>query len=68
MSTNEVSSFFIQSEDDLLMEKVNKMLQMDFSEAAYCEDSKMSLEDKKALAIMEQSLIVVDNYYYYYYY
>ena len=34
---------------------------MDFSEAAYCEDSKMLLEDKKALTIMEQSLIVVDN-------
>ena len=42
VSTNEVSSFFIPSEDDLLTEKVNEMFQMDFSEAAYCADSKMS--------------------------
>ena len=53
VSTNEVSSFFVQSEDDVLTEKVNRMFQMDFSEAAYCKESKMSLEDKKALAIME---------------
>ena len=62
-SANEVSSFFIQSEDDILTEKVNKMFQMDFSETTYCQDSEMSLEDKRALAIMEQSLIVVDNHY-----
>ena len=62
-SANEVSSFFIQSEDDILTEKVDKMFQMDFSEAAYCEDSKMSLEDKKALTIMERSLVVVHNHY-----
>ncbi|CAB4032849.1 Hypothetical predicted protein, partial [Paramuricea clavata] len=59
-SANEVSSFFIRSEDDILTEKVNKMFQMDFSETTYCQDSEMSLEDKRALAIMEQSLIVVD--------
>jgi hypothetical protein len=58
-SANEVSSFFIQSEDDILTEKVNKMFQMDFSETTYCQDSEMSLEDKRALAIMDQSLIVV---------
>ena len=63
VSTNEVIFFYMQSEDDLLTEKVNKMFQIDFSEAAYCEDSKMSLEGKKALTVMEQSLIVVDNHY-----
>jgi hypothetical protein len=62
-SANEVSSFFIQSEDDILTEKVNKMFQVDFSETTYCQDSEMSLEDKRALAIMEQSLIFVDNHY-----
>ncbi len=34
---------------------------MDFSEAAYGEDSKTSLEDKNALTIMEQLLGVMDN-------
>ena len=63
VSRNEVSFFYIQSEDDLLTENMNKMFQIDLSEAAYCEDSKMSLEDKKALTIMEQSLIVLDNHY-----
>ena len=44
-----------------MTEKVDKMFQMDFNEAAYCEDSKMSLEDKNALTIMEQLLGVVHN-------
>ena len=63
LRTNEVSSFFVQSEDDILTEKVNHMFQMDFSEAAYCAESKMSLEDKKALTIMERSPSVVDDHY-----
>ena len=53
-SANEVSYFFVQSEDDILMEKVNRMFQMNFSETAHCKYRKMSFEDKKALTIMER--------------
>ena len=36
---------------------------MDFSESTYGQSLGMSLEDKKALSIMEESLKVVDNHY-----
>jgi hypothetical protein len=39
------------------------MFEMDFSESTYGQSLGMSLEDKKALSIMEESLEVVDSHY-----
>lgn len=62
-SENNVNSFFIRQEDELLSETVDKMFQMDFSESTYSQDSSMSLEDRKAQTIVEKSLKVVDGHY-----
>jgi hypothetical protein len=58
---NNVSSFFIRQEDEFLNEPVEKMFQMDFSESTYSPDLSMSLEDQKALTMMENSLKIVDG-------
>ena len=39
------------------------MFEMDFSEKTYGQNFSMSLEDKKALSVMEESLKVVDGHY-----
>ena len=62
-SGEEVTSFFARSEDDFLGQTVEKMFEMDFSEKTYGQSLSMSLEDKKALSIMEESLKVVDGHY-----
>jgi hypothetical protein len=62
-SDNNVSSFFIRQEDEFLNETVDKMFQMDFSESTYSPDLNMSLEDQKALTMMENSLKIVDGRY-----
>ena len=58
-SGDEVTSFFARGEDDFLGQTV-KMFEMDFSEKTYGQSLSMSLEDKKALSIMEESLKVID--------
>jgi hypothetical protein len=60
---NDVSSFFVRKEDELLGQTVEKMFQMDFSESSYSESPSMSLEDKRAVSIMEESLDVVNGHY-----
>jgi hypothetical protein len=60
---NNVSSFHIRQEDGFLSDTVDQMFRMDFSESLYSEDLGVSLEDQKALAIMETSLKVVDGHY-----
>ena len=62
-SGDKVSSFFIRGEDQFLGQTVEKMIEMDFSEKTYGQNFSMSLEDKKALSIMEESLKVVDGHY-----
>ena len=62
--SNNVSSFYIRKEDEFLNETVNKMFEMDFSEATYSPEVNMSIEDQKALVLMENSLKVdVDGHY-----
>ena len=55
--------FFARGEDTFLGQTVAKMFEMDFSEKTYGQSLSMSLEDKKALSIMEESLKVVDGHY-----
>jgi hypothetical protein len=57
------SAFFVRGEDEFLGRTVEKMFEMDFSESTYGQSLGMSLEDKKALSIMEESLKVVDSHY-----
>ena len=49
-------NLILHGEDDMLMKKVEKMFQMDFSESTFGRDLGMSLEDKKANTIMENSV------------
>lgn len=59
-----VSSFLIRKEDEYLRETMDRMFQMDFSESTYSSELSMSLDDKKALAMMESSITVdVDGHY-----
>ena len=60
---NDVSSFHIRQEVGFLSDNVDQMFRMDFSESLYSPDLGVSLEDQKALAIMETSLKVVDGHY-----
>ena len=62
-SGDKVSSFFICGEDEFLGQTVEKMFEMDFSKKTYGQNFSVSLEDKKALSIMEESLKVVDGHY-----
>ena len=59
----DVTSFFVNSSDDYLAKTVEHMFQLDFSEPPHCEDFALSLEDKRAQRIMEDSVKVVDNHY-----
>ena len=60
---SDVSSFVVRKEDKFLGQTVEKVFQMDFSELSYSESPSMSLEDKKAVSIMEESLDVVNGHY-----
>ncbi|CAB4027382.1 Hypothetical predicted protein, partial [Paramuricea clavata] len=62
-SESEFSAFFVREEDEFLGRTAEKMFEMDFSESTYGQSLGMSLEDKKALSIMEESLKVVDSHY-----
>ena len=62
-SGDEVTSFFARGENDFIGQTVEKMFEMDFSEKTYGQSLSMSLEDKKALSIMEESLKVIDGHY-----
>ena len=62
-SGSEFSAFFVHGEDEFLGRTVEKMFEMDFSESTYGQCLGMSLDDKKALSIIEESLKVVDSHY-----
>ena len=62
-SGSEFSALFVRGEDEFLGQTVEKMFEMDFSESTYGQSLGMSLEDKKALSIMEESLKVVVSHY-----
>lgn len=57
------SSYFIRKEDEFLGETVTRMFEMDFSETSYGQSAPMSIEDQKALHIMDSSVKVVDGHY-----
>ena len=59
----EANSFFIRKEDEYLNDSVKKMFEMDFSESAYGPPVSMSLEDQKALHVMESSVKEVGGHY-----
>lgn len=57
------TSFFVNSGDEFLTKTVERMFKLDFSEPPHSEDLALSLEDKKARMIIENSVKVVDNHY-----
>jgi hypothetical protein len=61
-SGSEFSAFFVRGEDEF-DRTVEMMFEIDSSESAYGQSLGKSLEDKKALSIMEKSLKVVDSHY-----
>jgi hypothetical protein len=54
---------FIRKEDNTLQEQVERMFRMDFSETDFHLGKGMSLEDQKALNIMESSAKKVNGHY-----
>ena len=56
-------SFFDNSGDEFLTKTVERMFQLHFSEPPHYEDLALSLGDKKAQTIMENSVKIVDDHY-----